>query len=419
WETLYAAAKFASGGIGHARAQLFADAMLGRINAEDIITRIQAKRHHDSVCALGLVPLPAKQRDHAILKRYQVFQEFLRTSRKFGAQRRESEGKAVRIGMENLARTAGYSDPLRLQWAMELQEVADLRDGPVVVTYDGVAVTLRIDPLGQPHLDVAKQDKPLKQIPPRLKKEPEVIALRDRKRSLDQQLSRMRISLEQAMCREEIFAAGELAKLLGHPILAPMLEQLIFAGDGVMGYLIANGQALRTHDGRDLSVAPDTVLHIAHPYDLYRAGDWSQWQRECFIAERIQPFKQIFRELYVLTEAERSDGTVSHRYAGQQIQPRQAMALLGQRGWLSGGYDEDSYYGASRTFHDRGLTASISYLYGGGTSVDVEGLTIDGVMFNRAGEWRGNLPLAEVPPVVFSETMRDMDLVVSVAHRGG
>ncbi len=419
WETLYAAAKFASGGIGHARAQLFADAMLGRIKAEDVIARIQAKRHHDSVCALGLVPLPTKQRDRAILQRYQVFQEFARTSRKFGAQRRESEGKAVRIGMENLARTAGYSDPIRLQWAMELQEIADLRDGPVGITYDGVAVTLRIDQLGQPHLDVAKNGKPLRQIPPRLKKEPEVVALRDRKHSLDQQLSRMRLALEQAMCREETFAAGELARLLGHPILAPMLEQLIFAGDGMMGYLVAGGQALRTHDGRDLPIAPDTALRIAHPYDLYRAGDWSQWQRECFVSERIQPFKQIFRELYVLTEAERNDGTVSHRYAGQQIQPRQAMALLSQRGWLSSGYDEDSYYGASRTFHERGLTASISYLFGGGTSVDVEGLTIDGVMFNKAGEWRGHLPLEEVPPVVFSETMRDIDLVASVAHRGG
>jgi HEAT repeat protein len=419
WETLYAAAKFASGGIGHARAQLFADAMLGRIDAKDVITRIQTKRHHDSVCALGLVPLPAKQRDRAILQRYQVFQEFARTSRKFGAQRRESEGKAVRIGMDNLARTAGYSDPIRLQWAMELQEVADLRDGPVGVTYDGVAVMLRIDPLGQPHLDVTKHEKPLKQIPPRLKKEPEVIALRERKRGLDQQLSRMRLALEQAMCREETFAAGELARLLGHPILAPMLEQLIFAGDGVMGYLVAGGQALRTHDSRDLPIAPETSLRIAHPYDLYRAGDWSQWQRECFVAERIQPFKQIFRELYVLTEAERNDDTVSHRYAGQQIQPRQAMALLGQRGWLNGGYDEDSYYGASRTFHERGLTASVSYLYGGGTSVDVEGLTIDGVRFNKSGQWSGSLPLAEVPPVVFSETMRDIDLVVSVAHRGG
>jgi hypothetical protein len=419
WETLYAAAKFASGGSGHARARLFSDAMVGRLGAEDVITRIQAKRHYDSVCALGLVPLLAKRRDRAILQRYQVFQEFSRTSRKYGAQRRESEGKAVRIGMENLARTAGYTDPIRLQWAMELQEVADLHDGPVGVAYDGVAVMLRIDQLGQPHLDVTKNDKPLKQIPLRLKKEPEVIALRDRKHSLDQQLSRMRLALEQAMCCEEMFVAGELARLLEHPILAPMLEQLIFAGDGVMGYLVANGRALRMHDGHDLPITPESALRIAHPYDLYRAGDWSQWQRECFVAERIQPFKQIFRELYVLTEAERTDGTISHRYAGQQIQPRQAMALLGQRGWLSGGYDEDSYYGASRTFHERGLTASVSYLFGGGTSVDVEGLTIDGVMFNKAGKWRGNLPLAEVLPVVFSETMRDMDLVVSVAHRGG
>ena len=35
--------------------------------------------------------------------------------------------------MENLARTAGYPDPIRLQWAMEAQEIADLAKGPVVV----------------------------------------------------------------------------------------------------------------------------------------------------------------------------------------------------------------------------------------------------------------------------------------------
>ncbi len=418
WQTLYMAAKFASGGTGHARAQLFADAMLGQLEVPDVIKRIQTKRHHDSVCALGLLPLPAKQRDSAILQRYQVFQEFLRTSRKFGAQRRESEGKAVRIGMENLARTAGYTDPIRLQWAMELQEVADLRDGPVTITHDGVEITLRIDALGQPHLDQSRNGKSLKQIPPRLKQVPEVAALRDRKRNLDQQLSRMRIALEQAMCQEESFTAAELAKLLGHPILAPMLGQLIFAGDGVMGYLVGGGQALRDYDGYDLPVAPETALRIAHPYDLFRAGAWSQWQRECFVAERIQPFKQIFRELYVLTEAEKNDGNISHRYAGQQVQPRQANALLAQRGWISSGY-YSGYSDASRTFHRHRLTASLSHLFGGGTSVDVEGITIDGVMFNNAGEWRGRLPLAEVPPLVFSETMRDLDLVVSVAHRGG
>ena len=297
---------------------------------------------------------------------------------------------------------------------MELQEVADLRAGPITVTRDGVTLTLRITPVGQPLLDVTRNGKLLKQIPSRLKKEPDVIALRERKQSLERQLSRMRLALEQAMCREDSWTAEELTALLGHPMLAPMLEQLIFVGDGVLGYLVEGGRALRLHGGRDLPIAGETSLRIAHPYDLYRSGDWSRWQRECFVSERIQPFKQIFRELYVLTEAEKRDGAVSHRYAGQQIQPRQAMALLGQRGWISSEYAD-----TSRTFHERGLTASITYLYGGYTSVEVEGLTLDGVLFNKVGEWRGALPLAEVPPVVFSETMRDLDLVVSVAHRGG
>jgi hypothetical protein len=414
WEMLYQAAKYSSGGIGHTRAQLFADAMLGLLKAKEVIRRIQTKRHQYSVCALGLLPLPKKQRDQTILRRYQVFQEFLRTSRAFGAQRRESEGKVARIGLENLARTAGYSDPLRFQWAMELQEVADLRAGPITVIRDGVSLTLRINPVGQPLLEVTRNGKLLKQIPPRLKKETDVIALRERKQSLERQLSRMRLALEQAMCREESWTAEELKALLGHPMLAPMLEQLIFVGDSALGYLVEGGRVLRLHDGRVLPLAGEMSLRIAHPYDLYRSGDWSQWQRECFISERIQPFKQIFRELYVLTEAEKRDGAVSHRYAGQQIQPRQAMALLGQRGWISSEYDDPS-----RTFHERGLTASITYLAGGYTSVEVEGLTLDGVLFNKIGEWRGALPLAEVPPVVFSETMRDLDLVASVAHRGG
>ncbi len=29
------------------------------------------------------------------------------------------------------------------------------------------------------------------------------------------------------------------------------------------------------------------------------------------------------------------------------------------------------------------------------------------------------MPLADVPPVIFSEVMRDLDLVVSVTHVGG
>jgi hypothetical protein len=44
---------------------------------------------------------------------------------------------------------------------------------------------------------------------------------------------------------------------------------------------------------------------------------------------------------------------------------------------------------------------------------------LETVFFVRpGGDWR-RLPLTDIPPRVFSEVMRDLDLVVSVAHAGG
>lgn len=415
WAKIYAAAKYSSGGSGHTRSKLFADAMLGNVSVEDVSRRITQKRHQDSVRALGLIPIDAKDHDAQILARYQVIQEFLRKSRKFGAQRQQSEKLAARIGLENLARTAGYPDPLRLQWAMEAREVADLRDGEVIVTKGSVTVALRIDEVGKPHLRIEKDGKKLKNIPAKLRKNEDFVVLRERKKTIEQQHSRMRHSLEAAMCRKDMFKAAELRELAKHAVLAPLLEQLVFVADdnNIMGYPIDGASALMQHDGLAQSLTIDTELRIAHPYDLYQTGEWSSWQHECFVSERIQPFKQVFRELYVLTDAEKRDGAISRRYAGHQVQPRQAIALLGSRGWVSRPEE-----GVQRTFHEHKLVAFVTYLNGFYTPAQVEGLTVEGVIFRELGKWKP-LSLKEIPPIVFSEVMRDMDLVVSVAHRGG
>ena len=115
WESLYEAALYASGGQGHGRARLFADAMMGRITKADLVTRMMTKRHQDSARALGLLPLAKGKRGEAdVLERYKAIQEFKRGSRKFGSMRQVSEKLAARIGLENLARTAGYPDPVLL-----------------------------------------------------------------------------------------------------------------------------------------------------------------------------------------------------------------------------------------------------------------------------------------------------------------
>jgi hypothetical protein len=70
----------------------------------------------------------------------------------------------------------------------------------------------------------------------------------------------------------------------------------------------------------------------------------------------LQPFKQVFRGLYVPTRDE-AGATESRHYAGNQLQPRQALALLGGRGWVV--HPEE---GVRKTFHDEGIMATLWFL---------------------------------------------------------
>ena len=115
---------------------------------------VDTKRKQDPIRALGLLPLKPKAPRQDLLARYKVMQEFVRTSRQFGSMRQASEKLAARIAQENLARTAGYPDPIRLQWAMEGLATADLAAGPVSARVKDVMVSLAIDDEGLPEITV-------------------------------------------------------------------------------------------------------------------------------------------------------------------------------------------------------------------------------------------------------------------------
>jgi hypothetical protein len=434
WEQLYAAAKFASGGNGHGRARLFADAMTGKLSVTELLKRVNDKRQQDAVRALGLVPLPnhPAEREAEITRRYVTLQDFQHSGRKFGAQRRSSEGEAVRIGLANLARTAGYSDALRLQWAMEARSADDLRQGSLEVEVDELHFSLKLNVLtARPHLAISKKNgKELKTPPAKYKKHADVAVLLARKQEIEQQIIRMRETLEDAMCRGGLFTPAELLMLLDHPVLMPLLHNLVFVrvndrladAGTVLGYPRQSAESsgaqlvFNDYDGATVTIEVDEpCLRIAHPYDLLRSGNWHAWQRECFGAERIQPFKQIFRELYVLAASELHNGDekLSQRYSGHQIQPNQANALFGHCGWI-GRIEEN----VRRIFHAESMIASLSFGWGAFTPAEVGHPTVEHVYFiNQKDEKL--IPLAQVPPRLFSEVMRDLDLVVSVAHSGG
>ena len=420
WAMLDEAAKYASGGGGHKRAQLFAEAMTGKADREALLKRALVKRYQDAVRALGLLPLAkGKQREKDLLERYQSIQEFLRTSRKFGSQRRASEKLACRIAMDNLARTAGYPDPQRLEWAMEGMAIADLAQGPVTVSVDEVSVSLSLSEIGHPELKIIKTDKKgksktLKNIPAKLKKNEAIQTLKERKQKLVQQASRMRQSLEEAMCRGDEFTGAELKQLLEHPILRPLLTQLVFmeVKQQTLGYL--SEQGIASHDETVISLKAKGRYRLAHSFDLAQSQSWHLWQAHCFKQEQVQPFKQIFRELYLQIPSEQQEKWPgSSRYAGHQVNPRQAIALLGQRGWVA--HPEE---GVRRTFHDENVNVWVEFEEGWYSPTEVEGLTLNQVCFSDRKTGKV-MALEKVPPLVFSEVMRDLDLVVSVAHQGG
>lgn len=99
-------------------------------------------------------------------------------------------------------------------------------------------------------------------------------------------------------------------------------------------------------------------------------------------------------------------------YEGQQVKPRQALALIGTRGFVAK-HEE----GITKTFHDIGLIASIQMMEGYYTAAEIEGFTLESVSFYKRERYKP-VKLEEVPPRIFSEVMRDVDLMVSVAHRG-
>jgi hypothetical protein len=403
WAVLHKAARYASGGTGHRRAQLYAKAMLSQHSPAEMTSRITARRDQEAVRALGLLPLPRDpaRRRADTQRRYAVLREFERGRKAFGSMRQASERTAVRIGVENLARTAGYPDPLRFTWAVEAQQAGDLADGPVAVAKGDVTLTLSVDTNGTPALAIARGGRALKSVPAALRKDPDVAELQARKTELAKQATRVRAALEAAMVTQDAITATDFADLRRHPVVAPMLSQL--------AWVTQDGQTVTLDEGQ-----PGGPLRIAHPVDFVADGSWVSWQERMFAAGRRQPFKQAFRELYVLTKEESKAGPLSHRYDGHQLQHRQALALLGTRGWLTSRETSE----AVRVFHRHDLVARVTFANGFLTPAEADLPTIDGISFTRRGEYLAQ-PLDSVPRVVFSEAMRDLDLVVSVAHAGG
>ncbi|BBP59971.1 DUF4132 domain-containing protein [Pseudomonas sp. St316] len=338
-----------------------------------------------------------------VRQRYLTLKKLHKEVRKYGAQRQANSHAAVQAGLENLARVAGYPSAMRLEWAME-SEIAE--SALTAATIDGYDVRLVIDGLS-PVLHISKAAKTLKTAPPAVRKNADFIALKTQQTQLKEQIARFCRTLEAMMSSGETLALDDLKLLLKMPAIRLLLEQLIVqADDAALGWLDAATLTVTDLEGRQ-HVAEKT-LRIAHPFHLFTAGQLSAWQKEVVTHRRVQPFKQAFRELYLLTPAERDTGLWSNRFAGHRLKGKVAARLLQVRNWSTSSV-EDIYYESK----EHGIYAMFNFLDTGHFLSETEHFTFDTIAFHRDHK---AIPLDQVPPLLFSEVMRDADLLVSVAH---
>lgn len=412
WEMLYESAKYISEGNGHRRARLYSDTLTGDLKIKEVTTKVKEKRDQDYLRVYGLVPLSKTNPEKDVLSRYEYLQQFKKESKEFGSMKQASEGLAIRVALENLARNAGYPDPIRLTWAMETKQIQNLLSKETQVTIDGITVGLIIEDDGKAELVVFKDDKQLKSIPTKIKKDKAIVELGNDRKIMREQWTRSRKGLEEAMIRGDEFLFSEIKNLFEHPVIVKHLEKLVFiSNDQKIGFF--HKGSLITSEGEIQELNENTTLRIAHCVDLHEHSIWSDYQHYCFKEKLIQPFKQIFRELYVPTPDELQEKSVSRRYAGHQVQPKQALALLKTRGWKVD-YEE----GLQKVYHKEGFQVKLYAMADWFSPADVESPTLETIEFHSLKDYK-NIPFEDINPRLFSEVMRDIDLVVSVAHVGG
>jgi hypothetical protein len=270
--------------------------------------------------------------------------------------------------------------------------------------------------------------KPQRSVPASIKQThaEEIKSLKRTAKEIERLLPGQRDRLEQLFLQERNWSFAQFReRYLDHPLVATLARRLIWTfgkqNGGTEG--IWNNGVIVDRQGRELTGLTDTTeVRLWHP--LQSPGNAVRAWREWLEANQVrQPFKQAHREIYVLTDAELQTDIYSNRFAAHIIRQHQFAALCQQRGWryhLQGQWDSANIptlelpgrdirveFWVEAVPNETAVSQMGIYLY----------LTTDQVRFYRI-QGPNPLPLNQVPPLVFSEVMRDVDLFVGVASVG-
>ena len=397
---IYDNAKYVTVGGLHKRAQRFFDAMNGKISKEECVERIAASRNKDFCLVYSLIPLQGRE---DLRERYLFLQDFLKGSKKYGAQRQLGERRTVDIALDNLARVAGYADTGIFVFELEADYPHDIYR---TYTAEDLELTPTIpENAYKVTLQIERKGKRLAAVPAKYAKDQTVVWLKEEVKQLNQKFRRIAASFEGAMCDGTAFTSQQLERMSRERTIAHTLSGLVFLADGKLA--VFSDGALRDTEGGKIQ---SRAVYVAHPVELKKAGLLRAAIDRVVRNNVRQPFKQVMREIYLKSEEERSQEEVQ-RFRGFSVDLKKCIAALKGRGW---GVSDD--IGLRKVYHASGVVAALFRKFDDFYLYDFENVNreLHGIVFlDRRSE--EIIPLRKVDDVTFSETLRDVDLMIAIS----
>ena len=399
---IYDNAKYITVGANHKRAQRFIDAIENRISIDEAKSSIEKSRNKDYVLAYSLIPIKDKK---DLYERYSYLSEFLRQSKSFGQQRQASERRLIDIAFENLARTGGYSDTMQFVCDMEcLNNESNTCYNPIDV--DGYIVKMIPSFKKIKLVCFDNKGKELKKIPSKVNSNKEVKALNEMIKEEETKRKRLRAMFESAMENESVFSYDTLMEFGKNPLLNVFISSLI---------LLGKKDACIYKDGKIISIISENEVKyesftIAHPIRLKEENLLAKAISYIVSNNIVQPFKQVLREIYFVNADEKSGDSIT-RYVGYNINLKKAVGALKSRLW---GVSSD--LGIRKVYRKDNLIAVLFREFDDFYYLDDADLNreLSKCFFISRDDYKIVKPI-DVNPVIYSETLRDIDLMLTVS----
>ena len=330
------------------------------------------------------------------------------------AGHRKAQG-AAQLALDRIARQQGLPDEQELRRQQLLNAALDvdaLAGERVRVGWQVGGYRLRVGlRRGQVELDVLGPRGELAHVPTAIRKSAAYQQARTVQAAVKAQYRLFRQYLEEIMVNEQPLLAGVFLTLLTNPVFAHLAERLLWCcpdgrcmlWNGPDRWETLTGECVRFTDAA-------LTLLVAHPIRLLRQQTLQAWQSVAADRRLVQPFKQIFREVYACDKAEE---TVCRRFSGRAIDPARAYALLRAAGFAPGSGDARREWRGEITAHICwARDASGRDLYG---EHRLPSVVSGDIHFARHGEL---VLLPDVNPLIISETLRAADLLTTRAAVG-